>query len=371
MEDEASHYGSEENSSDVDSSGEQASSDFEPSSGENDGSDGDHASGENNASMVSTSGDAFDVENDITVGEVEGGGYFKRNFDDVVQLLDGPYNYGSQQLVEALNLQNVDPKLRVRKGDLGPTTSQINSLICRTKLEEAKTALLAGSSCRGLLAQWDDFGPVTLDQLQAMIKIKDATATFRDVELTTAWIDNLQWPTASVMAPFGNIESTIKDEHKRKVEDINLGETFLEGEIFEGTKLLQWREEQWLNTTCITATLMALRERYWNVGIINPCYARFVQDKTKKQVAASFGAFRDNKDRIIGCINLTDAHWVAFHINPSTRLVRMFDPQQSQAQYAQIKVSVSTIEPLLHEGGTLTFERIDWCAQRDGHSCGV
>ncbi|ETN22641.1 hypothetical protein PPTG_02520 [Phytophthora nicotianae INRA-310] len=64
MEDEASHYGSEENSSDVDSSGEKASSDFEPSSGENDGSDGDHASGENNASMVSTSGDAFDVENE-------------------------------------------------------------------------------------------------------------------------------------------------------------------------------------------------------------------------------------------------------------------------------------------------------------------
>ncbi|KAE8961539.1 hypothetical protein PF002_g30685 [Phytophthora fragariae] len=50
----------------------------------------------------------------------------------------------------------------------------------------------------------------------------------------------------------------------------------------------------------------------------------------------------------------------------------MFDPLQSQRNYTVIQKSVRTvIEGALQLGGMVTYEKVEWCTQQDGSSCGV
>ncbi|KAG6946061.1 hypothetical protein JG688_00016228 [Phytophthora aleatoria] len=75
-----------------------------------------------------------------------------------------------------------------------------------------------------------------------------------------------------------------------------------------------------------------------------------------------FGAFKKPKRHVIGCVNLSDAHWVAFHVDASSGVVRMFDPLQKEQTYEKLKTTIIlTVESQLKSGKDLTFEQISWC----------
>ncbi|GMF52864.1 unnamed protein product [Phytophthora fragariaefolia] len=165
-------------------------------------------------------------------------------------------------------------------------------------------------------------------------------------------------------------------EHKAYVETLNLGVNRVPGDCVNGHQLLDFRENLWLHTTSILLSLLVLRNQFEDVGIISPSYHAFVIPEQKRRVAGGFGASDPNNKRGIGIINI-DRHWVSFLVDRTigedmTAKCFMFDPLQSKRNYATIEKSMQTVvEHILDLKGKVTFEKIEWCTQQDGSSCGV
>ncbi|KAE8914058.1 hypothetical protein PF003_g2130 [Phytophthora fragariae] len=91
----------------------------------------------------------------------------------------------------------------------------------------------------------------------------------------------------------------------------------------------------------------------------------------KRSVAKGLGAADPKYDRVIGIFNV-GAHWVAFVIDKNAKVCHMFDPLQSERNYAAIERSVRKVmETVLDLEGKLDYKKIDWCKQQDGSSCGI
>ncbi|KAE9264087.1 hypothetical protein PF001_g31436 [Phytophthora fragariae] len=117
--------------------------------------------------------------------------------------------------------------------------------------------------------------------------------------------------------------------------------------------------------------LLTLRDEYPGVGIVDPSYHDFAAMTQKRSVAKGLGAADPKYDRVIGIFNV-GAHWVAFVINKNAKVCHMFDPLQSERNYAAIERSVRKVmETVLGLEGTLDYKKIDWCKQQDGSSCGI
>ncbi|KAE9054460.1 hypothetical protein PF006_g33249, partial [Phytophthora fragariae] len=91
----------------------------------------------------------------------------------------------------------------------------------------------------------------------------------------------------------------------------------------------------------------------------------------KRSVARGLGAADPKYERVLGIFNV-GSHWVAFMIDKNAKLCHMFDPLQSERNYAAIESSVrKEMEHVLDLEGKLDYKKIDWCKQQDGSSCGI
>ncbi|GMF43876.1 unnamed protein product [Phytophthora fragariaefolia] len=156
------------------------------------------------------------------------------------------------------------------------------------KVRKAINTIKAASNCN-LLAHWSDYGSVTLDQLQAMADIIEARNQFRLVEFTMAWMDRMEWHISDLTDPFKDTCNVTKLAYKEAVQTMNLGTVRIGGVFMAGHVLLDFREALWLHTTFVIAGMMALKDTYPNVGVINPSYHDLAGISQKKRTAGGFG----------------------------------------------------------------------------------
>ncbi|KAG4039102.1 hypothetical protein PC123_g25344 [Phytophthora cactorum] len=69
---------------------------------------------------------------------------------------------------------------------------------------------------------------------------------------------------------------------------------------------------------------------------------------TKKKIAGGYGGFNTSNSVVVGVVNFDGNHWVGFFGDREEKKAKMFDPLQR-----------------------LTYEKITWCEQQGGNSCGV
>ncbi|KAL4159302.1 hypothetical protein PRNP1_005065 [Phytophthora ramorum] len=184
------------------------------------------------------------------------------------------------------------------------------------------------------------YGCLTKGQLENMRIVHEANNQLILVKKTTAWMETFEWTVKDLCAPFDDTNAVIKSEYKGYIETLNLGVNKFENKEVEGYKLLDFRENLWLHSTSILMALLTLRDQYSRVGIVDPSYHDFAAMTQK-----------------------TD-HWVAFMIAKNTKICHMFDPLQSERNYASIERSVREVmEPVLDLEGKLDYKKIDWCEQ--------
>ncbi|ETP29835.1 hypothetical protein F442_21096 [Phytophthora nicotianae P10297] len=300
-------------------------------------------------------------------------------FHEVAALLDGPYSfYYSKAMVDALVIPNVEVhgELSLKPYAIGQDVPRITKIPQLPVIMEAIEAI-KGKEDIDLLAFWPDYGYATFDQLDAMARLIEARGRFILVMKTHKWIDETEWRVADVREPFFDMTHVTKNEHKGYVETLNLSVIRAPGEVVEGYRLLDFRENLWLHTTSILISMMVLRAQYPGVGIINPSYQDFALPDQRRRVAGGFGAADPKYDRVIGIFNISN-HWVAYLINRNIDHATnkascfMFDPMQSDHHYKIIEKSVrGGIEELLQLQDSIDYTKIEWCKQKDGTSCGV
>ncbi|ETP52435.1 hypothetical protein F442_02554 [Phytophthora nicotianae P10297] len=213
------------------------------------------------------------------------------------------------------------------------------------------------------LARWYDIGYATVGQLKIMVLVTDAKVAMTKVEATLAWIDSVIVNPSGVGSPFNDSPLFPKEMFKDNVENMALNSYTSAGEDIEG-RLLQFRGNEWLNSTCITM----------NVGFIVPDWYGYQDVTARKKAAATNGAFHSSNQRQIGIVNSCGNHWIAFYLDRTSSPVTctLFDPQQSKLRYNEIEGAVlSDIVPQLAGKPVVKFERWEKCKQEDGHSCGV
>ncbi|GMF80789.1 unnamed protein product [Phytophthora fragariaefolia] len=140
-----------------------------------------------------------------------------------------------------------------------------------------------------LLAQWSDYGSITLDQLQAMADIIEARNQFLLVEFTMAWMDRVEWHISALTGPFKDTCDVTKRAYKEAVQTMNLGTVRIGGELMAGHVQLDFREDLWLHTTSVITGMMTLKDTYPNVGVINPSYHDLAGISQKKRTAGGLG----------------------------------------------------------------------------------
>ncbi|KAG3092664.1 hypothetical protein PI125_g17064 [Phytophthora idaei] len=222
-----------------------------------------------------------------------------------------------------------------------------------------------------LLAFWPGYGYATFYQLVGMKRIQEARHRFALVNRTVKWIDEIEWRIQDLRKHFEDTQAVTKSEYKSYVETINLGTSRVPGDLLVGHQLFDFRENLWLHTTSILVSMLALRDEYPGVGVISPSFHDFCILEQKRRTAGGLGAGNPEYTRVIGAMNV-GAHWVAFFIDRKKKVRKMFDPLQSNVNYKTVKKSVQRMmEPILDLKDKVHFERIKWCMQQDGSSCGV
>eukprot|EP00644_Phytophthora_capsici_P013844 jgi/Phyca11/18750/fgenesh1_pg.PHYCAscaffold_40_\ len=93
--------------------------------------------------------------------------------------------------------------------------------------------------------------------------ILEARSQFQLVELTLDWIEGVEWNVNDVVAPF--------------------------------TDTCDFNKQ----TSSVISGMLALKQMYPNVGVVNPSYHDLVGLSTKKKTAAGFGALDPTNERII------------------------------------------------------------------------
>lgn len=89
-------------------------------------------------------------------------------------------------------------------------------------------------------------------------------------------------------------------------------------------------------------SLLALKDEYPGVVIVDSSYHRFANAGQKRRIAVVFGASNPQYTRVINIINLT-LHWVAFLIDKPTHVCYMSDPLQSEGNYTIIEKSARRV----------------------------
>ncbi|KAL4168669.1 hypothetical protein KRP22_012067 [Phytophthora ramorum] len=275
-------------------------------------------------------------------------------------------------MVDTLNLDDVEVQgsLSVRPYNVGQQVPKITRILQLDKIQEAITAIKATDNLN-LLANWSDYGSATFDQLEAMASVLEARNRFQLVQFTLDWISGVEWQIKDVVPPFTDACDYTKQAYKEAVQGMRLGQVRLGPEWSLGCSLVDFRENLWLHSSSIISAMLALKQMYPNVGVINPCYHDFAGLSVKKKTAAGFGAMDPSNDRIIAVICL-DHHWGAYLLDKRTHVCYTFDPLQLKGNLATLKSSVQcVIEPLLGLKDKVTYKEIDWCTQRDSSSCGI
>ncbi|ETM54173.1 hypothetical protein L914_02454 [Phytophthora nicotianae] len=259
----------------------------------------------------------------------------------------------SQHTVQRMNVGQPRPEptyLLPRK----TCTAAISGIEMRAEGEEGNAVYLA---------RWYDIGYATVGQLKIMVLVTDAKVAMTKVGATLAWIDSVIVNPSGVGSPFNDSPLFPKEMFKDNVENMALNSYTSAGEDIEG-RLLQFRGNEWLNSTCITM----------NVGFIVPDWYGYQDVTARKKAAATNGAFHSSNQRQIGIVNSCGNHWIAFYLDRTSSPVTctLFDPQQSKLRYNEIEGAVlSDIVPQLAGKPVVKFERWEKCKQEDGHSCGV
>ncbi|ETP15611.1 hypothetical protein F441_09645 [Phytophthora nicotianae CJ01A1] len=321
-------------------------------------------------------------------------------FDDVAKLLDGPYSVmKAKAKIDAFDLPTVEIQgaLSVRPKDVDQEVPVIKAI------PQAPVIIAAIENIKikqdiDLLAYWPDYGYANFDQLDTMASLLEARSRFSLVARTTEWIDGVEWCIAHLREPFADTSNVTKvlcsqlytkftpkltesvvfaERAQVDVEALNLSVNKIPGEVVSGYQLLDFRENLWLHTASIQVSMLVLRDEYRGVGIINPSYQDFKLPDQRLRTADGFRASEPKNERII-CIFHIDRHWVTFlvdrNIHPKTMKTTcyMFDPMQSSHNYNIIEKSVrATIEDLLQLQDQVIYEKVKWCNQQDGSSCGV
>ncbi|KAE9026008.1 hypothetical protein PR003_g12098 [Phytophthora rubi] len=201
--------------------------------------------------------------------------------------------------------------------------------------------------------------------------VHEANKQFVLVMKTTTWMETVEWTIKDLCTPFNDTNAVTKSKFKGYIETLNLGVNKFENEEVEGYKLLDFRENLWLHSTSVLMALFTLRDEYSRVGIVDPSYHDFAAMAQKRSVARGLGAADPKYERVLGIFNV-GSHWVAFMIDKNAKLCHMFDPLQSERNYAAIERSVRKVmEHVLDLEGKLDYKKIDLCEQQDGSSCGI
>ncbi|ETI56993.1 hypothetical protein F443_00647 [Phytophthora nicotianae P1569] len=300
-------------------------------------------------------------------------------FDDVAELLDGPYSaMKAKAKIDAFDLPTVEIQgaLSVRPKDVDQEVPVIKAIPQAPAIVAAIEKIKIKQDI-DLLAYWPDYGYAIFDQLDTMASLLEARSRFSLVARTTEWIDGVEWCIADLREPLADTSNVTKNERKWYAEVLNLSVNKTPGEVVSGYQLLDFRENLWLHTASIQVSMLVLRDEYRGVGIINPSYQDFKLPDQRLRTADGFRASDPKNERVI-CIFHIDLHWVAFlvdrNINPKTMKATcyMFDPMQSSHNYNIIEKSVrATIEDLLQLQDQVIYEKLKWCIQQDGSSCGV
>ncbi|RLN96659.1 hypothetical protein BBJ28_00002283 [Nothophytophthora sp. Chile5] len=297
--------------------------------------------------------------------------------NDVEALLDGPYSMDTAKDVLAkFNPPVVSPTQAedVRNFNVGQQLPQFKAMLPLDTVQSATRAIHDKNSAHDLLAYWPDFGYATLEYLELMERIINAKNQLRDAALTLVWIDRVEWCASDVSTPFDDARWLTKAEHKGVIMDMNLSTTLVSANATPGSLLLHFRERLWLNTTCMVAGMQFMKEVYVRskVGIVNPSYHAYSSLAKKREVAAGYGAADPNNECVIGVLNLSEVHWVAFHLDKTTQVCKLIDPQQSSITFTTLKKSIQfTVEPMLSMQSEIEYEEVRWCNQQDANSCGV
>lgn len=180
-----------------------------------------------------------------------------------------------------------------------------------------------------------------------------------------------------------------REEHISALSLLNLSSNRLESvlggrEIISGIQLMAFAERTWLNTTCMTAGMFYLQERFGNVGIVNPAFTSMTNTdkdpRRRRSIAASFGAFDRHRNYryIAGALHLP-GHWTSFLFTPTAT---PDDPTQEMSAGICILYDCDgchylSMEKLCREllseefPGEITFVRSPKLALSDASSCGV
>eukprot|EP00644_Phytophthora_capsici_P008820 jgi/Phyca11/102008/e_gw1.6.309.1 len=221
------------------------------------------------------------------------------------------------------------------------------------------------------VAFWPEFGCITLDQLSVMERIFAVKNVLREVGYTLNWIEKVSWKETDlqvVQTPFGD-ESAVS-KRKGALMKMSLGVTYLDMEATSGSSLLAYREDVWLNSTCMITGMKFLEKHYSAVGVVNPAFFHFDEPASRIKIASAFHAFEPSKTRIIGALNVSGSHWVSYLINKDTQTCLMFDPMQGPMLKTK-KALCEIVVPLMHMDGEVSYQLLDWCRQKDGSSCGI
>ncbi|KAL3658547.1 hypothetical protein V7S43_016431 [Phytophthora oleae] len=159
-------------------------------------------------------------------------------------------------------------ELELRRFNVGQAMPVIKAIPQTEKIQQAIQAIERKDNLE-LLARWDDYGYATYYQLKLMSSVTTARNNFKLVQSTVDWIEKVEFKVDCVVPPFKDMLEVTKDDHKRAVEDLNLGEWHIGKHAQHGSEFLDFRENLWLRSGPIIGALFMLRETYEDVGVVN------------------------------------------------------------------------------------------------------
>ncbi|KAE8992672.1 hypothetical protein PR003_g21738 [Phytophthora rubi] len=251
---------------------------------------------------------------------------------------------------------------------------EVTRMLPLETIEEAKASIPYDiEDSRTYLVFYEEFGYIKEEQLLIMKCIFTVKNCLRDIGFVLDWIEVVTWNEAQlqrVNEPFGDEHMSSKADRKGALMSMSLGMKYVDAEATSCASLLAYREDLWLNLSCMITGMLFLRHGYTGVGVVNPSFYHEKQPADKIRIASAFKPFEASNRRVIGVLNVTGAHWIAFMINRDTHICYTFDPQQGNVKNMANALR-ETIEPLLHMKIPLSYEAVKSCRQRDGSSCGV
>ncbi|KAE9283733.1 hypothetical protein PF001_g22716 [Phytophthora fragariae] len=202
------------------------------------------------------------------------------------------------------------------------------------EIDEAKRSIPYDVDESGVyVAYWKEFGCISHDQLILMERIIAVKNTLRDVGSTLDWIEDVNWKEGGLTAiggPFNDEHMLSKAERKGAVMSMPLCTKYLNTEATSGASLLVYRQDMWLNSTCMITAMMYMQRAYECVGIVNPAFYHSKSSVDKIRLASAFRPFDSTKRRVIGVLNVAGLHWVVYYIDRDAHVCYTFDPLQGK-----------------------------------------